>query len=356
MSTKSLCMIAATAFAPVCAQAAPPANLLFSRGDWELACDNTRTCRAAGYHRDDDQDMAVSVLLTRKAGPNQAVTGELQIGQYGENETLKKLPSEFDLSMRINERSIGRITVRKESLIAHLPANQVAALLTALPRESNIDWVTGESRWRLSDKGAAAVFLKMDEFQGRIGTKGALLSKGSQNEDAVLLRLPVPAVMAAPLTKPLPEDDQFAKKHSSALWKALAATVNNDDCSMLKEGKADETKLTITRLTDTKLLVSTPCWGAAYNFGAGYWVVDQTPPYHPVLVTASGSDYGGSGRISASHKGRGLGDCYSLDSWTWDGKKFIHTEASSTGMCKLMAPGGAWTLPTITTDVRPASR
>ncbi len=47
------------------AQENTPAGVNFTHHDWELACDNTRTCRAAGYQSDDDQ-LPVSVLLTRK--------------------------------------------------------------------------------------------------------------------------------------------------------------------------------------------------------------------------------------------------------------------------------------------------
>jgi len=39
----------------------------------------------------------------------------------------------------------------------------------------------------------------------------------------------------------------------------------------------------------------------------------------------------------------------SADESTWDGHSFVHTSSSTTGMCKLVAAGGAWTLPTIVT-------
>ncbi len=356
VSTVSVLVSVAAVLTSICVQAATPAGLYFSNNDWELACDNTRTCRIAGYHRDGDDDMAVSVLLTRKAGANQAVTGELQIGSYGENPVLKNLPATFDLSMRINALTAGKIAVGKDSLTASLSASQVAALLAALPGNSKIEWSAGGHIWKLSDKGAAAVLLKMDEFQGRIGTGGALLRKGPQNEDAVLPPVPVPVVIVVPLTKPLPGDAQFANRHSKALWKILRSTVKDDDCPLLTERRSDKEQFSSTRLTDAKFLVTTPCWSAAYNSGDGYWVVDQSPPHRPLLVTASGSSYTGggisNGNISASHKGRGLGDCWSVDDWTWDGAQFIHTKASSSGMCKLVAPGGAWSLPTITTEVR----
>lgn len=342
------------------AQAAAPSGLHFGSSDWELACDNTRTCRAAGY-QDDSDELTVSVLLTRKAGPHQPVTGQLMIGQYGENEALNKLPPTFKLSMWVNQRAVGQVVIREGFLTADLSAKQVAALLVALPRNSSIGWGVGEHRWNLSDKGAAAVLLKMDEFQGRVGTQGALFRKGSRGEDAVFPPLPAPVVIAVPLAKPLPGDNQFATKHSEALREALRAT-NDGACPILTEERAkaeaagaDKAELFITRLTNTKILVSTQCWAAAYNFGSGYWVINDTPPYHPILVTTNGSDHS-DGNISATHKGRGLGDCWSSDGWTWDGKQFIHTASSSTGMCKLLAPGGAWELPTIITNVRSLPR
>lgn len=341
-----------------CAQSADLPGLSFSHNDWELVCDNTRTCRAAGYSAD-GKELSVSVLLTRKAGPSQPVTGELMIGQYGENEILDKLPPMFKLSMRINQRALDTLLIRKDTLVAKLSARQVKTLLAALTHNSEIEWVAGENSWHLSDKGAAAVLLKMDEYQGRIGTQGALLRRGSRSEDRVLPPLPVPVVMAAPLAKSQSTDNQLATNKSKALREALRATVKgNDDCpDLLETETADdgEAALSIARLTEAKLLVSTQCWRGAYNIGYGYWVIDDNRIYHPVLITTSGSDYS-EGSISASHKGRGLGDCWSSDAWTWDGKQFVHTESSSTGMCRLLAPGGAWSLPQIITEVRYSSR
>lgn len=335
----------------LCVQAAPPAGLAFSHNDWELACDNTRTCRAAGYHSDEDEQ-AVSILLTRKAGPRQAVTGELQLGNFGDEEALSKWPSVLKLTMRVNGRSLGQVLIPKNSFMADLSAAQVAALLTALPRKSSIEWVAGKLRWKLSDQGAAAVLLKMDEFQGRIGTQGALIRKGQLGEGAVLAPIPAPIVIAAALAKPRPFDEQLARKQSKALLEALRASNKDDECSGLTEGKED---LSITRLTNTKLLVSAQCWSGAYNTGDGYWVINDKPPYQPVMVTTSGSDFN-EGSITVSHKGRGIGDCWYSEAWTWDGKAFVHTSALSTGMCKSVAPGGAWSLPTLVTDVRGASR
>lgn len=335
-----------------CAQAANITGVSFSHNDWEIACDNTRTCRAAGYQADDREE-SVSVLLTRRAGPRQPVTGQLKIGDYSEPESLKKLPPVFTLIMKINGRDLGKVLVNQDSLVADLSTQQVSALIAALARNSTIEWMAGENIWQLSDQGAAAVLLKMDEFQGRIGTRGALVKKGPLGEDSVLPALPMPVVIAAPLAKPQASDKLLPSK---ALQEVLQATTTNDDeCYELSGSESDKPELSIIRLSKSKLLVSTLCWRAAYNAGDGYWVINDSPPYNPVLVTTSGTDYNDDG-ISEAQKGRGLGDCWSHEEWTWDGKEFIHTESSTTGMCKLVAAGGAWTLPTIVSEVRHSPR
>jgi len=57
------------------------------------------------------------------------------------------------------------------------------------------------------------------------------------------------------------------------------------------------------------------------------------------------------GEISASHKGRGLGDCWSRSSWIWDGTRFVLAYEGTTGLCRSV-PGGTWELPTHVTTVR----
>lgn len=336
-------LVGATALLALAAQAAP-GGISFVHNDWQLVCDNTRTCRAAGYHQDSDE-MRVSVLLTRPAGPNAAVSGQLMLGSYGDEdqEFFRKLPKKLQLTMRINERNLGQVVVPQDSLTAELSAKQLAALLSSLTGNAMIEWSLGESRWQLSDKGAAAVLLKMDEFQGRLGTPGALIRKGKRSEESVLPPLPPLEIKPVEPIATRPDDQQLARH--PALRKALIATLTDENsCPDIQEGEQQE--IAINRLTADKLLVSTRCWLAAYNFGYGYWVIEGKAPFQPQLVTAGGGEYS-AGSISASQKGRGLGDCWETDTWTWDGRSFVHTESSTSGMCKLMAPGGSWSLPKI---------
>jgi dipeptidyl aminopeptidase/acylaminoacyl peptidase len=85
-----------------------------------------------------------------------------------------------------------------------------------------------------------------------------------------------------------------------------------------------------------------PGWIAAYNTGEGYWVVDARPPYSPVLVTTSATDYD-DGVITSFQTGRGIASA----TWTSDGHTFIRTSDTTTGMCRHITPGSAWDLPTL---------
>jgi hypothetical protein len=324
----------------------------FSHHDWEIACDNTRTCRAAGYHSDNNTDMAVSVLLTREAGSSTPVKAQLMLGQYGDKPDLSALPAKFMLGLEIDGKTMGRLQMEKDSLTADLPQKMVTALLGAVTKNTTIEFAYGDMRWPLSGAGATATLLKMDEFQGRLGTPSALVRKGSKSESSVRPAVPVPKLVTPPLPKAQLGDESFTKRHANALLQALKASTPEDECADLFATEGDAPQLESVRLSNTQMLVSTRCWLAAYNFGYGHWLVNTQPPFKAKLVNTMANDGTANGTLSASHKGRGLGDCWSSDEWNWDGRKFVHTQSSTTGQCKLMAAGGAWQLPTIVTHVQ----
>ncbi len=347
-----------TRFAPIAlllalaAPAAFPARAVdtsFEHEDWQLVCDNTRTCRAAGY-QGDDADLSVSVLLTRKAGAATVVAGRVMLGDGWEDSMLNALPAQFRVALWIDGKAHGDRTVAKDTLEADLTAAQVAALLKALTRDTRIEFRAGKTVWALSDHGATAVLLKMDEFQGRIGTVGAVYRKGKQTEAKALPPLPAPVVKAAALVPAKPGDAQFIAKNGDAVRKALRSANDADACEDLHKTGEEEQTLEAVRLTKTKLLVSTRCWLAAYNAGSGYWIINDTPPYRPELVTSDATDFD-DGTLMSTQKGRGLGDCWGSEQWTWNGTGFVQTASSSTGLCKGFA-GGAWELPTLVTEIR----
>ncbi|SKA27431.1 DUF1176 domain-containing protein [Novilysobacter spongiicola] len=329
------------------AAAAPPSlaaepTVSFTHHDWTLACDNTRTCRAAGY-QDYNDELAVSVLLTREAGPRAAVSGQLMLGQYEE------AVGPVELSLHINGRDLGPVDgASGDGSVALSPAH-VDALFQALAGDADIAFVADDGRrWRLSDKGATAVLLKMDEFQGRLHTPGALVRQGTRSEDDVLPSLPAPTIHLAAVAPTRPGDERLLSNPD--LRNALQENLPDDEeCRGLEPEEWDESA-EIERLDDDTMLVSVRCWMGAYNVGRGFWVVDAVAPYRPRLVTTA-AEYHEAGIIGASQKGRGLGDCWWQASWAWDGAAFVKASESTSGMCRLVAAGGAWTMPTLVSDL-----
>jgi hypothetical protein len=199
------------------------------------------------------------------------------------------------------------------------------------------------------------VLLKIDEYQGRLGTPGAVMRKGSTPESSVPAALPVPVVRKAATVDSHPDDPAFAQLAASpALRAALRATLKDDSCEGLLETDADvplsNSPLQIQRLDAQHVLVNVQCWRAAYNTGDGYWVARPQAPFQAQWVTSDAIDYA-DGQIIAAQKGRGLGDCISQNTWTWDGTRFVATSEVAAGLCRGV-PGGTWELPTLVTEVR----
>lgn len=323
----------------------------FQYKDWEMTCDNTRTCRAAGYSSDDAQ-ARVSVLLTRKAGVNQSVTAKLQLADVGD-EGDPAIPKAVDFW--VGQQNLGRIILKDAA--GNFNPVQTRALLSALKGSQRIYFVSGKSRWELSSEGANAVLLKLDEQQGRLNTPSALIRVGNQSEKLVLPALPMPIIhqQKIPVTNLKLWQKQVDWSLLTQNLKAQQAKNKSDDqgCSSLSENN-EYTKFephVEAVLPNKRLLVSGLCWRGAYNEGYGYWVIQQQKPYKPLLVTTDASGYE-NGVIEASQKGRGLGDCWWHAQWVWNGQNFVKSSDTTTGMCRMIQLGGAWDLPSYVSQVK----
>lgn len=325
------------------AGAATRDGLHFSHRDWELACDTTGTCRAAGYSAlDSPEEYRASVLVTRLPGAWQAPTGQVRFADW-----IGPGP-DGPLRLRIDGRDLGVVhtpTLANPTLGTLAPA-QLQALLDAVRDDPDVAFIDDAGqRWPLSTAGAMAVLLKMDEYQGRLLTADALVRRGKLKPSAVRAAPPRASVRVVPFAASRPDDARLA---GAAVRQALVATLGSDHgCEGLEEIPAP---LEVQRLSADSVLVSTTCWRGAYNKGVGYWIVDDQPPHRAQLVTTDASGHG-DGRIHAEHRGRGLGDCLSIAEWAWTGTTFVQTLEATTGKCRAIGVGGAWHLPTIVVDV-----
>ena len=326
------------------------AEVAFSYNDWQVACDNTLTCRLAGYQSENNGGMPVSVLLTRKAGKNAVTTGQVKLGGTKDSsaKALMQLGNRHRITMRLNGKDMGELRPTDESGASELSRTQVDALVKALRGSSTIEFVFRNSRWQLSDKGANAVMLKADDAQGRVGTNSAFIKPNANTSSNNVLSPRATPVLHK--VKPSGKDNtrKFSIKTAELARIIKNGTKNADDtCPNLM----DDSAWRINRLNSQQLLVQHSCWLGAYNAGTGMWVINDSKPYQPVMVTDAATSYD-AGVISADQKGRGIGDCYSSTQWVWTGQRFEKSYESSTGMCRLVEAGGAWDLPTFVTQVK----
>lgn len=327
-------------------------GIYFEHQNWEISCDNTGACQAAGY-QNTDSELPASILLIRQAGKQQAISGEFALATYDLKDKIT-----HPILLFINQQSFGevKVTADHEDLLMGTISNvQVQAILKNVKQKQEIQFRSGQNIWRISDQGMTATLLKMDDVQKRIGTIGAIVNKGTISEQNVLQPSAIPVVKKVKVA-----EDQFSVIQPDELsYKLLANNLVNslkdqDDCPIVvNDGERNmdrQEPLKIYPLNESKVLVSTLCWRGAYNESYGYWLMNKDLTGQIQPITTQGSNFY-QGEISAGHKGRGIGDCWSIAAWVWDGKKFIQTEDSWTGMCKGIAAGGVWDLKKITTNV-----
>lgn len=319
-------------------------GLHFSHKDWEMACDNTGTCRASGYQSDQEIDRPVSVLLTRAAGTTSAVQAKVQILP------LQAAASTAQLQLQIASTPYGMIGLNREG-IGQLSTDQTRALLKAVQGAGPVVFKNAQSRWNLSTAGASAVLLKMDEFQRRLSTSSALIRPGKKSDQTVLKAAAIPKIVIPKYQSGKVTQAKLNTAASQQMIRKLKATTNEDQCDLLFSQRfLDDDVMTIYPINAQNQLVQIPCWRGAYNMGSGFWLMDQNKQLKQ-LVTTSGETFS-QGQIFSGHKVRGLGDCLSQDEWAWNGKKFVKSFSSLTVQCKGFA-GGAWNLPTYVSKVIP---
>jgi hypothetical protein len=308
----------------------------FEGQDWQLVCDNTRACRAAGYSGE-GSDTPVSVLLARASGPGQPAYLELQLGVL---DARSVHPA--SVVLMVAGKAAGTIRVDRNNH-ADLPAAVAAPLLKAVVAGGGVAFTAGKTTWRLSADGAAGLLLKMDEIQGRTGRPSALVRKGSLSDAGVASAMAVPRFEASRIPAAGAQgDDALAVR-------VLAAIQSNPDCPLLDDGAA-QAKARLWHLDANRLLVTQPCRLVAGNAVNGYWTANLRPPYDARPMTYSGVDFDGS-TVSVRAIGGVAGDCGSAESWTWNGFRFEQTYAATGGLCRGVKAGGAWDLPTLVSDV-----
>jgi len=312
----------------------------FDDRDWQVVCDNTRTCRAAGYQREGDPP-PVSVLFTRQAGARAPLAGELRLGPAG-----GARPSSVRLA--VGGKPGATIALDRDGG-AQLGGAVVQTMLRALAGDAGVAFVSGKTTWRLSGAGALAALAQMDEAQGRVDTAGGVARRGALADDNAKLPLARATVRAQRIAGGArPGDADLANR-------ILAMIPHNEDCPLLDDGQErvdPQNAPQLWHLDANRVLVSVACWRRPPASGRGYWIANWRPPFAARAVTLSGSGFDGTSTLVESQKL--AGGCASEQAWTWNGYDFEQTASASGGLCRGVADGGAWRLPTVVSEVIPA--
>ena len=295
--------------------------------DWDLVCDNTGTCRMAGYQ--DESSDPVSILFTRAAGENAAVEGKFTILPFG--------------------KSLGKVKHISDDAPDKLTEEQTKALLSGLKKESEIRLTYGKTTLKVSDKGAAAAMLKMDEYQQRLNTPSALIRQG-QEKHAVLAPKVEPKIDAVSVKNRKTTELKLGEKQYDNVLALLRKA--HDGCV---DEDLESQDIMIYPLTHNKVLAEALCFKGAYQ-GTNYYAVldDKLSKVEQVLAEqyneAGYDEKQGYAFVRGSYKGRALGDCLAGQDAVWNGKIFIRTSEWTTGSCKGL-PGGTWQLPIFVSNV-----
>ncbi|NVD74389.1 DUF1176 domain-containing protein [Duganella sp. BJB488] len=326
MKILKLVLITSALASAVPADAAQYEGARFGAKDWEIACDNTRRCEAAGFQSEDGETESapVALWLGRDAGAAAALEAKLMV----------VTPDDKDagpLTITVGKLALGGLKADTA-----LTAEQVARLMPQLLNAESAKVSDGTHQWRLSLAGLKAVLLKMDDLQGRVGTVTALVKPGTRPASAVLPPLAPPTVR--PLAMP------SAQKDDDKLLAAIVKTMRADDCS--EDVKDANRYQDIHRLPGGKVLLMRECDRAAYQSSFVLWVARDKPPYDPKPVQLPAMGDGGvmnasfdGGKLTSFAKGRGVSDCGGFWTWVWTATGFQLVDMSQANMCRGM-PGG----------------
>ncbi|CBW14837.1 unnamed protein product [Haemophilus parainfluenzae T3T1] len=313
--------------------------------DWDLVCDNTGTCRMAGYQ--DESSDPVSILFTRAAGENAAVEGKFTILPFGEADRDVQVGQ--DIEIWLNGKSLSKVKHISDDAPDKLTEEQTKALLSGLKKESEIRLTYGKTTLKVSDKGAAAAMLKMDEYQQRLNTPSALIRQG-QEKHAVLAPKVEPKIDAVSVKNRKTTELKLGEKQYDNVLALLRKA--HDGCV---DEDLESQDIMIYPLTHNKVLAEALCFKGAYQ-GTNYYAVldDKLSKVEQVLAEqyneAGYDEKQGYAFVRGSYKGRALGDCLAGQDAVWNGKIFIRTSEWTTGSCKGL-PGGTWQLPIFVSNV-----
>ncbi|WP_309627758.1 DUF1176 domain-containing protein [Brevundimonas sp.] len=308
--------------------------------DWLAVCDNSGTCNVFAPALEGTGWVRISMPAGPDATPGVVVGFWPESGAFDGAVTARVDGVDFAARAATGDDALP---------VAIIAPDRARALVDAMAQGAAMALNAGSETIPISLTGAAASLLWIDERQGRLGTTTALIRKGSRPA------LAVPAAPARPRIEPAPAVSQagYGDQEGQILPAAVEALPAVIQCRAETDFNPDLQKvISSARLDGNTVLWSVPCGVGAYNFANAWFTTTPqgTNPRRVTFPSASGEPldmlvnaaYDPATRvIDAFNKGRGLGDCGMVDSWTWTARGFVLKSSSEMSEC-WGVPGEYW--------------
>ena len=316
--------------------------------DWRVVCDNGNACVA--WTGGDGGWLRVAI----QPGPGQVPsveTGSWALGEIGDDSPA--------LSLLVDGRRQPLRAGPENAANAQDHADRMRGVVSAIAQAKTIALSSGSRSETIPANGAAAAFLWIDERQGRLEAASALIRRGARPDSAVPSAPPLPRVTPARAV------DQGAFRGAGNPMESdppkLVVPASLESRTDVRECRAEgnptlNAAILAVKLSANAELWGIPCGSGAYNatyklFLTGLNGANPRPAALPEREPRREGDIGGEGpwlvnpvydtaaqTLTVFPRGRGLGDCGTITTWTWTGSAFALSEERSMGDCWGMSP------------------
>jgi len=325
--------------------------------DWSVSCSNIKTCTAVSISGLNEMGVSARPRGVRAETEMGWLWLELEAGPAAKPKIIysamytEAQPTPKDGSLRIVGRD-GRplangtfLLTPDESGASLLPSADVDRFIGLAKNGHAVVFSSGANRQVQSFaslSGFVAALRAIEAAQGRTGTAAAWIDKGKLARDRVPPAPAVPSIHAVAFTKlstrtTIPKSVRDSRKAEC------------DDSERYDPGGQGIEGFSLGK---GQILWSVPCGAGAYNAWSKFYLHQGNAAVvpHPFLGperTASDEDAHSlvnvsiepeTGQISAFSKGRGIGDCGTAETHTWDGTRFILTTMIEMNACSGLLP------------------
>jgi hypothetical protein len=325
--------------------------------DWSVSCSNIKTCTAVSISGLNEMGVSARPRGVRAETEMGWLWLELEAGPAAKPRIIYSAmftsaqPTPKDGSLRIVGRD-GRplangnfILTPDESGASLLPSADVDRFIALAKNGHAVVYSIGTSRQAQSFaslSGFVAALRAIEVTQGRTGTAAAWIDKGKSPRERV------PPAPAAPIVNAV----AFTKLSARTTVPKSVLERRKAECDDSERYDPGGQGIEGFNLGKGRTLWSVPCGAGAYNAWSKFYLQQGNTSVmpHPFLGPerpASDEDAHSlvnvsiepeTGQISAFSKGRGLADCGTAETHTWDGTRFVLTTLIEMNACSGLIP------------------